>query len=134
MTDDEAHRGSGKWVALATALIGPVGAAISAGLIHANSTPEASNGPAPVAVLTTITPAPSTSPSPPPSPSTSAASTWRSEGIAVCEAGQKLVGEVDEEDAVNEDKLRAVAPVISQMDQLGIARCSAVGLPSMGGS
>ena len=47
MAEDGSHSGTGRWIALATAVVTLVGAAVSAGLVHAKDDPLPTPTPTP---------------------------------------------------------------------------------------
>ncbi len=93
MAEDGSRSGTGRWIALATAVVTLVGAAVSAGLVNAKD------------------------PLPTPTPTASDTS-WRVVAVEVCDAGQEAVADVDAQDYAPDEKLRATAPIVRQMDQL----------------
>ncbi len=113
MAEDGSHSGTGRWIALATAVVTLVGAAVSAGLVHAKDNGDFPVGPGGGNVITTV-PTPSPGLTPTPTPSTS----WRVEAVQVCDVGQEAVADVDGQDYSRDETLRATATVVRQMDQL----------------
>lgn len=113
MAEDGSHSGTGRWIALATAVVTLVGAAVSAGLVHVKDNGDFPVGPGGGNVITTV-PTPSPGLTPTPTPSTS----WRVEAVQVCDVGQEAVADVDGQDYSRDETLRATATVVRQMDQL----------------
>jgi hypothetical protein len=92
MSEDSTHSGTGRWIALTTAVITLVGAAVSAGLVHASSNDQirAQN------IVTSVpTPAPANTPlgAATPTPTSSSDTAWRSAAAGLCTTAQKYLND-----------------------------------------
>lgn len=114
MSEESTHPGTGRWIALATAIITLVGTAVSAGLIRANADDQNKGSD----VRNVVTPVSSSTSSPTPSPVSTTASTWRVDAVQVCDAAQESAAKADKAYSGRADKLDAMVSIVHVMDQL----------------
>jgi hypothetical protein len=93
MSEDSTHSGTGRWIALTTAVVTLVGAAVSAGLVHANANDQPSqiqgqNNIPPIATPTS-TPKSQTTATPQLTPTPSPDTTWRPKAAGLCTTTQR---------------------------------------------